>query len=124
MNAVTKSHDYDAGLIPLAKAGKTGEEIFWDLGIEDIQAAADLLRPLYDESNKEDGYVSLEVNPYLANDTLATLSEAKPSLEAGEPAEPDGQDPCNGGGPAPILSAIEAESRQCHADFSRERHWQ
>ncbi len=77
MNAVTKSNDYDAGLTPLAKAGKTGEEIFWDLAIEDIQAAADLLRPLYDESNKGDGYVSLEVNPYLAHDTTVTLSEAK-----------------------------------------------
>lgn len=77
MNAVTKSHDYAAGLVPLAQAGKTGEEIFWDLAVEDIQAAADLLRPLYDESNKGDGYVSLEVNPYLAHDTTVTLSEAK-----------------------------------------------
>jgi len=108
MNAVTKSHDYDAGLIPLAKAGKTGEEIFWELAIEDIQAAADLLRPLYDESNKEDGYVSLEVNPYLANDTQATLSEAKrlwklvdrPNLMVKIPATVEGL-------PA-ILSAIEA----------------
>lgn len=77
MNAVTKSHDYAAGLAALAKAGKTAEEIFWDLAIEDIQAAADLFRPLYEESNKGDGYVSLEVNPDLAHDTLVTLSEAK-----------------------------------------------
>ncbi len=77
MNAITKSHDYDAGLAPLAKAGKTGEEIFWELAVEDIRAAADLLRPLYDASNKGDGYVSLEVNPNLAHDTAQTLSEAK-----------------------------------------------
>ncbi len=77
MNAVTKSNDYTAALAALAKAGKTAEEIFWDLAIEDIQAAADLFRPLYEESNKGDGYVSLEVNPDLAHDTLATLSEAK-----------------------------------------------
>ena len=77
MNAVTKSHDYDAGLVPLAKAGKAGEEIFWELAVEDIRAAADLLRPVYDESNKSDGYVSLEVNPNLAHDTAVTLSEAK-----------------------------------------------
>ncbi len=77
MNAITKSHDYAAGLEPLAKAGKTAEEIFWDLAIEDIQAAADLFRPLYDESNRGDGYVSLEVNPYLAHDTANTLAEAK-----------------------------------------------
>jgi len=59
MNAITKSHDYDSGLVPLAKAGKTAEEIFWDLAIEDIQAAANLFRPLYEESNRGDGYVSL-----------------------------------------------------------------
>lgn len=77
MNAVTKSNDYAAGLAALAKAGKTAEEIFWDLAIEDIQAAADLFRPLYEASNKGDGYVSLEVNPDLAHDTLVTLSEAR-----------------------------------------------
>lgn len=77
MNAITKSKDYAAALEALAKAGKTADEIVWDLAIEDIQAAADLFRPLYEESNKGDGYVSLEVNPDLAHDTLATLSEAK-----------------------------------------------
>lgn len=77
MNAITKSHDYDAGLVPLARAGKTAEEIFWQLAVEDIQAAADLFRPLYEESDGEDGYVSLEVNPYLARDTAGTIAEAK-----------------------------------------------
>jgi transaldolase len=123
MNAVTKSNDYDAGLAPLAKAGKTAEEIFWDLAIEDIQAAADLLRPLYDESNKVDGYVSLEVNPYLANDTAVTLSEAKrlwkrvnrPNLMVKIPATLEGL-------PA-ILYAIEAGINvNVTLIFSRERH--
>ncbi|MCX7706465.1 MAG: transaldolase [Anaerolineae bacterium] len=77
MNAITKSKDYTAALEALAKAGKNTEEIVWALAIEDIQAAADLFRPLYEESNKGDGYVSLEVNPDLAHDTLATLSEVK-----------------------------------------------
>lgn len=77
MNAITKSKDYAAALEALAKAGKTADEIVWDLAIEDIQAAADLFRPLYEESNKGDGFVSLEVNPDLAHDTLATLSEVK-----------------------------------------------
>lgn len=124
MNAVTKSHDYDNGLVPLAKAGKTGEEIFWDLAIEDIQAAADLLKPVYEESNKEDGYVSLEVNPYLANDTQATLSEAmrlwkrvsRPNLMVKIPATLEGL-------PA-ILYAIEAGINvNVTLIFSRERHW-
>ena len=124
MNAVTKSNDYDAGLAPLAKAGKTGEEIFWELAIEDIQAAADLLRPLYEESDKGDGYVSLEVNPYLANDTAATLSEAKqlwkrvnrPNLMVKIPATVEGL-------PA-ILHAIEAGIKvNVTLIFSRERYW-
>ena len=76
MNAITKSQDYDAGLAPLARAGKNAEEIFWQLAIEDIQAAADLFRPLYEESGG-DGYVSLEVSPYLAQDAKGTLAAAQ-----------------------------------------------
>lgn len=124
MNAVTKSKDYDAGLAPLAKAGKTGEEIFWDLAIEDIQAAADLLYPVYKQSNREDGYVNLEVNPYLANDTQATLSEAKrlwkrvnrPNLMVKIPATVEGL--------LAILFAIEAGINvNVTLIFSRERYW-
>jgi transaldolase len=77
MNAITKSQDYNAGLVPLAKAGKSAEEIFWQLAVEDIQAAADLFRPMYEESGGGDGYVSLEVSPYLAHDTPGTIAEAK-----------------------------------------------
>ena len=77
MNAITKSHDYDAALRPLAKAGRSAEEIFWQLAIADIQTAADLFRPLYDQSGKGDGFVSLEVSPYLAHETDATLAEAR-----------------------------------------------
>lgn len=77
MNAITKSNDYDAGLAPLAHAGWSAEDIFWQLAVEDIQAAADLFRPLYEASEGGDGYVSLEVNPYLAHDTEGTLAEAK-----------------------------------------------
>jgi len=124
MNAVTKSDDYDAGLAPLAEAGKTGEEIFWELAIEDIQEAADLLMPVYEESNKEDGYISLEVNPYLANDTQATLVEAKrlwkrvnrPNLMVKIPATVEGL-------PA-IMFAIEAGINvNVTLIFSRERYW-
>ena len=77
MNAITKSKDYDAGLAPLARAGQDKEAIFWQLAIADIQAAADLFRPMYNASKGGDGYVSLEVNPYLAHQTDATLAEAK-----------------------------------------------
>jgi transaldolase len=77
MNAITKSQDYDASLIPLARAGVSPGEIFYHLAVEDIQATADRFLPLYQQSSGGDGYVSLEVNPYLANDTTATLEEAR-----------------------------------------------
>jgi len=50
LNAISKSKDYDAGLAPLARAGWSAEDIFWQLAIEDIQRAADLFRPMYEES--------------------------------------------------------------------------
>lgn len=77
MNAMTKSSDYDAGLAPLARAGRSAEEIFWQLAVEDIVAAADLLLPMYQQTGGGDGYISLEVNPGLAHDTETTLSEAR-----------------------------------------------
>ena len=76
-NAIAKTTDYDAALIPLAWAGWDAEKIFWQLAIEDIQEACDLFRPLYDETKGGDGYVSLEVSPYLANDTEGTAKQAK-----------------------------------------------
>lgn len=77
MNAMTKSTDYAAELAELAKAGLSAADIFWQLAVEDIQATADLFAPLYRTTSGGDGYVSLEVNPELANDTEATLAEAK-----------------------------------------------
>ena len=75
-NAIAKSTDYDAALVPLARSGKTAEEIYEALAIADIQAATDLFRPLFEETSGGDGYVSLEVSPYLANDTEGTAAEA------------------------------------------------
>lgn len=75
--AITKSDDYTDALTALAKDGCTAEEIYEHLAVEDIQAAADLFRPLYDETEGGDGYVSLEVSPYLAYDTEKTAAEAK-----------------------------------------------
>lgn len=77
MNAITKSQDYDASLLPLVDSGLSAEEIFFRLAIEDIQAATDLFLPLYRQSKGGDGYVSLEVSPYLANDTESTLAQVK-----------------------------------------------
>jgi len=77
MNAITKTANYDADLLPLLAAGHNPTDAFWQLAIDDIRAAADLFRPLYETTHGGDGYVSLEVNPTLAGDTAATLAEAQ-----------------------------------------------
>jgi len=77
MNAVTKTTDYDAGLRSSADSGQGPEEVFWELAIEDIRNAADLFRPLYEVTKGGDGFVSLEVGPKQANDTEATIAEAR-----------------------------------------------
>jgi len=57
--------------------GWTSEQIFWQLAVEDIHEAAELFQPLYRESKGQDGYVSLEVNPLLANNTKETIEQAQ-----------------------------------------------
>lgn len=76
-NAIAKSADYDSALKSLAWAGWDAEKIFWQLAIEDIRAACDAFAPLYEETNGGDGYVSLEVSPYIANDTEATIAQVE-----------------------------------------------
>jgi transaldolase/glucose-6-phosphate isomerase len=72
------SADYTQSLAELAKRGNlTATGIFEQLAILDIQDAADVLRPVYDQTRRRDGYVSLEVSPYLAHKTQETLDEAR-----------------------------------------------
>jgi transaldolase/glucose-6-phosphate isomerase len=75
--AISGSHDYDEAIRALATEGKTAEQIYETLAIEDVQQAADLFRPLYDRLEGKDGFVSLEVNPHLAHDTQRTIEEAR-----------------------------------------------
>lgn len=75
--AIVESHDYDEAIAVLTAKGKTSEEIYQLLAVEDIQNVADLLCPTYDRTNGEDGFVSLEVSPSLANDTNGTIEEAR-----------------------------------------------
>ncbi|TPQ27256.1 transaldolase [Bradyrhizobium guangdongense] len=76
--AIGSSDEYDA---PVGKALKRGDqtvaELFEKLAIEDIRSAADVLRPVYNRLKGQDGFVSLEVSPYLANDTKGTVAEAR-----------------------------------------------
>jgi len=97
-NAIAKSHDYDAALIPMARAGLSAGEIFDRLAVEDIRHATDLFLPVYRESQGGDGFVSIEVSPNLAHDTDGTLAEAhrlwalvdRPNLMVKIPATPEG----------------------------------
>jgi transaldolase/glucose-6-phosphate isomerase len=75
--AIAKSKDYDSALIPMAWAGYTDKTILEQLMIEDIVRVADILRPLFNKSHGEDGFVSLEVQPDLAYNTEKTAAEAQ-----------------------------------------------
>ncbi len=75
--AIAGSTDYDDAIQKLVADGQSDEEIYEALAIEDIQRTADLLRPIYADTNGVDGYVSLEVSPTLAHDTEGTVAEAR-----------------------------------------------
>ncbi|MGD8323415.1 MAG: transaldolase [Gammaproteobacteria bacterium] len=75
--AIAHSDDYDAQIDELVTAGKTTAEIYAALVIDDIRSAADSLRPVYDETDGSDGFVSLEVSPHLVRDTVGTVREAR-----------------------------------------------
>jgi transaldolase len=76
-HAITHSHAYDAAIRQKMQAGKSGEDLFFDLAIEDLTQAADLFGPIYDETDGVDGWGSLEVSPLLAYDTARTIAQAK-----------------------------------------------
>jgi transaldolase len=75
--AIGGSDDYDDDIRRMADDGKSALEIYEALTVADVQAAADLLRPVYDASAGLDGFVSLEVSPLLAHDSGGTVREAK-----------------------------------------------
>src|SRR5277367_321398 len=75
--AIKNSHAYDTAIGKMLERGKTAEDLFFELAIDDLTHAADLFRPIYDRTNGVDGWVSLEVSPLLAYDTAGTLAAAK-----------------------------------------------
>jgi transaldolase len=76
-HAIKNSSSYDRAIRDYASKGKSGEELFFELALEDLTRAADLFRPVHDRTNGLDGWVSLEVSPLLAHNTPSTLAEAK-----------------------------------------------
>src|SRR6267143_878427 len=96
--AIVESDEYDDELKSLIEQGKSPLEIYETIAVEDVQAACDVFRPLFDRLGGRDGFVSLEVSPYIARDTKKTVAEAKrfwkavdrPNLFIKIPANPEG----------------------------------
>ena len=96
--AISSGEDYDQSLAEYASRGLTAEQLFEALATEDIQAAADVLRPVYERTGGADGFASLEVSPRLAHDTDATVDAAlrlfealdRPNVMIKVPATPEG----------------------------------
>ncbi len=74
--AMAVGSDYDGQLRELIGSGKSTEDAYWELVLTDIANAADRLRPIYDELDGADGFVSVEVSPNLAHDTTGTVAQA------------------------------------------------
>ncbi len=75
--AISGSHDYDGSIRSFSREGKSAEEIAHALFYEDIRSACDRFRPLFEFLKGRDGFVSLEVSPHLARDTMGTIQEAR-----------------------------------------------
>src|SRR4051812_9300805 len=96
--AMAEGTDYDAQLLDVTRAGASPEAAYWDLVTTDIEHAADVLRPTYDELDGADGFVSIEVAPTLAKDTAGTIRQAqelwdrlaRPNVMIKIPATPEG----------------------------------
>src|SRR5262245_46545300 len=76
-HAIKNSPAYDAAIRRKVAEGKSGEDLFFELALEDLTRAADLFRPIWDRTRGVDGWVSLEVSPLLAHDTASTLAAAR-----------------------------------------------
>jgi transaldolase/glucose-6-phosphate isomerase len=75
--AIGAGNDYDEQLAALIGSEKSADALFWDLAIQDIQSACDAFAPVFVSSGGNDGFVSLEVSPLLANDTTGTIAMVK-----------------------------------------------
>ncbi len=97
-HAIKNSTAYDATISRKLSGGETAEDLFFELALEDLTRAADLFRPIHDQTNGVDGWVSLEVSPLLAHDTASTIAAAKdlfaraqrPNLLIKIPGTPEG----------------------------------
>jgi len=106
--AIAGTADYDAAIAALAARRLDAKGVYEALAVEDLRAAADLLRPVHDATDGRDGFVSLEVSPLLARDTRGTIEEgrrlwralARPNVFVKVPGTPEGM---------PAIEALTAE---------------
>jgi len=97
-HAIRNSTTYDDTIRQKVRAGRSGEDLFFDLALEDLTGAAELFKPVFERTDGVDGWVSLEVSPLLAHDTASTLAAAKalhdragrPNLFIKIPGTPEG----------------------------------
>ena len=121
--AMIETDDYDDELSDLAASGTSIEDAYWQLVVGDIRQALALLRPVHDASGGEDGYVSVEVSPDLANDEAGTVAAARelddridaPNLYIKVPATAEG---------VPAIRTLVGEGRSINVTliFSLERY--
>ena len=98
-HAITHSHAHDAAIGRRVQQGKGGEELFFELALEDVRRAADFFRPRCERTDGVDGWVSLEVSPLLAHDSRGTLAAAR-ALHTRAARPRDDQDPGDARRPA------------------------
>ena len=85
-HAISHSNSYDSEIGKLMARGLSGEDVFFELALEDLRRAADLFAPTHERTASADGWVSLEVSPLLAYDAKTTVQEAKTlHVKAGRP---------------------------------------
>ena len=97
-HAIDQSEAYDEAIRKGTQHGQSGEALFFDLAVDDLQRAADLFRPVFDATDGVDGWVSLEVSPLLAHDAAGTIAAAahlhalaaRPNLYIKIPGTPEG----------------------------------
>jgi transaldolase len=121
--SIEAGHDYDGQFAELVAAGKSVDETYWELVLHDANGALKLFRPLFDESDGGDGFVSVEVSPTLAHDTAGTIAAARklgervaqPNLLVKIPATREG---------IPAIEEMIAEGRSINVTliFSLERY--
>jgi transaldolase len=106
--AIAGTGDYDADIAALGASGLDAKAVYEAMAVQDLRAAADLMRPVWDAADARDGFVSLEVSPLLARDTRGTIEEgrrlwkalARPNVFIKVPGTPEGM---------PAIEALAAE---------------